>query len=129
MVKNPPCNAGGAERIPSLGAKIPHGVEQLSQSTTSTEPVDHNLRVRVLQRKISHDTAKTCTYLLCAKIMFFKKLLKSLCHSQLLINGRFKTEIRLSIFYQCSTNSMKYSLQSVYSLQERSRQETLQVHP
>ena len=129
MAKAPPCNAGDADWIPGLGTKITHGVEQLSRSTPSTEPMDHNSRVHVLQRKISHDTAKTCVYLLCAKTMLFKKLLKSLCHSQLLINGRFKSEFRLSTYYQCSKNSMKYSLQFVYSLQEHSRQEIPQVHP
>ena len=59
MVKNPPCNAGGAEWVPGLGTKIPRGVEQLSRSTASTEPVDHNL-ASVCYKERSRVPACTC---------------------------------------------------------------------
>ena len=38
MVKNLPCNAGDAILISYWGTKIPHATEQLSPSTTATEP-------------------------------------------------------------------------------------------
>ena len=38
MVKNLPCNAGDMGWIPGQGTKIPHTVEQLSLSVTTTEP-------------------------------------------------------------------------------------------
>ena len=41
VVKNPPANAGGHGFEP-WSRKIPHAVEQLSPSTTTTEPVYHN---------------------------------------------------------------------------------------
>ena len=38
VVKNPPCNAGDAGSTPGRGTKVPHAVEQLSLSVTTTEP-------------------------------------------------------------------------------------------
>ena len=42
MVKNLPCNAGDMGSIPGQGTKIPHTVEQLSLSVTTTEPESCN---------------------------------------------------------------------------------------
>jgi len=42
MVKNLPCNAGDMGSIPGQGTKIPHTVEQLSLSVTTTEPESRN---------------------------------------------------------------------------------------
>jgi len=39
VVKNLPCNAGNIGSIPGRGSKIPHSAEQLSLSSTDTEPV------------------------------------------------------------------------------------------
>ena len=39
MVRNLPCNAGRQGWIPSWGIKIPGASEQLSMSTSTTEPV------------------------------------------------------------------------------------------
>ena len=39
VVKNSPCNARYAGSIPGCGTKIPHPMEQLSQSTATTEPM------------------------------------------------------------------------------------------
>ena len=40
MVKNPPCNAGDVGLIPGWGAEMPHFLEQLSPSVTTTEPLE-----------------------------------------------------------------------------------------
>ena len=37
-VKNLPCNAEDTSSIPGWGAKVPYAAEQLSLSTTATEP-------------------------------------------------------------------------------------------
>ena len=42
VVKNPPCNEGGAGSIPGRGTKIPHASEELSPCATSIEPAGHN---------------------------------------------------------------------------------------
>ena len=44
MVKNPPCNGGDAGSIPGWGTKISHAAMQLSQCTTTTEPVRSGAR-------------------------------------------------------------------------------------
>ena len=42
MVRNLPCNAGNQGLIPSWEIKIPGASEQLSMSTSTTEPTHHN---------------------------------------------------------------------------------------
>ena len=42
MVKNLLSNAGDAGLIPGWGTKISHAEEQLSRSSTTREPRDHN---------------------------------------------------------------------------------------
>ena len=59
MVKNPPSNAGDIVFTPGQGTKIPHGVEQLSPCTASTEPEHHNQRVCTLQGKFPRAETKT----------------------------------------------------------------------
>ena len=44
VVKNPPANAGEGHRFDSLSGTIPHALGQLSQHTTTTEPVCPGVR-------------------------------------------------------------------------------------
>ena len=55
VVKNPPANAGDMGSIPSWRTKIPHAIEQLSLSTSTTEPVH---LVFMLLKKRSHHKKK-----------------------------------------------------------------------
>ena len=62
MLKNLPCNAGDLGLIPGRGTRIPHAVEQLSPSATTTEPdtpepLHQKWRVHVPPRKIPHNAA------------------------------------------------------------------------
>ena len=42
VVKNLPCNARDSGSTPGQGTKIPHAMQQLSPSSTTTEPAHHN---------------------------------------------------------------------------------------
>ena len=42
VIKNLSCSAGDTGSISGRETKIPHAMEQLSPSTTTTEPVCHN---------------------------------------------------------------------------------------
>ena len=47
LVKNLPCNAGDACRIPGWGTKTPHVTEQLSLRATARESVHQNQRPHI----------------------------------------------------------------------------------
>ena len=53
MVKNSPCSAGDPGSIPGQGTKIPHTAEQLSQCTTTREPVHRKERSCLMQQRSS----------------------------------------------------------------------------
>ena len=64
MLKNLPCNAGDLGLIPGRGTRIPHAVEQLSPSATTTEPAHSRAPAPKVEgpcahRKIAHNAAKT----------------------------------------------------------------------
>ena len=84
VVKKLPCNAGDTGSIPSQGTKIPHAQEQLSQRSTTTEPMHCNWWVLVPQQKILHNAMnipQATTKTQHSQINFFKKEI-SVCSSK-----------------------------------------------
>ena len=59
VVKNPPFNAGEMGSFPGCGTRVPYTMEQLSLSSTTTEPMGSTTRESVCLNEDPHGAIKT----------------------------------------------------------------------